>query len=56
MLTAVENPPVVDEAIWQAWLAKRKLSEAKTMRRMKIFGGIALLLLALGDVYYVVGR
>jgi hypothetical protein len=55
MLTATEDPPVVDEAVWQAWLKKRNLSEAATLRRAKIFGGIALVLLVLGDVYYVLG-
>lgn len=53
MLTATENPPVVDETVWQAWLKKRNLSEAATFRKAKIFGGIALVLLVLGDVYYV---
>lgn len=49
----VENEvPVVNEEIWNAWVAKSKLREQRTARRMRLCGSIALSLFAIAAGLY----
>jgi hypothetical protein len=54
MSIAAENQPaVVDEKIWRAWLQESKLREKATARKAKVLGVIAVVLLALGLAFYL---
>jgi hypothetical protein len=53
MSTETEPHAVVDEAIWRAWIQAGKLREAATARKAKLFGGIVMVLLAMGGAFYL---
>lgn len=53
MLTSAENQPVVDPQIWNAWVEKRNRREEVSARRLKVFAGIAAVLLAVGSTLYI---
>jgi hypothetical protein len=52
MLVAAENPAVLDEEIWRAWLQKSKLREQATARKAKLAAAVVLPLLVLAGVAY----
>ena len=52
MATVIQPTPELDEAIWRAWLEKRKLHEQETARRAKIGVGILLVALVIGFAIY----
>ena len=43
----------VSEQIWRAWVQKGKLLDQVADRKVKVLGGIALVILALGSVFYL---
>lgn len=47
-----DESPVLNEETWNAWLAKSKLREQRTAYRMRLWGGIAVSLFALGAAWY----
>ena len=51
MDNSMNDRPLLDEEIWQAWIQKRKLREEATARKLKQLAKIALLLLAVGVVF-----
>jgi hypothetical protein len=56
MDTSTNERPLLDEEIWQAWIQKCKLREQATARKSKKLAGIALLLFAVGAVFYLLLR
>jgi hypothetical protein len=52
MLAANEVPPVVNEEIWNAWVARSKLREQRTADRIKRCGGIAVSIVAIAVGLY----
>jgi hypothetical protein len=48
----MDQPAVLDEEVWRAWLQKRKLREEAAARKAKMAGGIVLILLAIGCAVY----
>lgn len=56
MATTTEHYAVVDEEIWRAWIQEGKLREAATARKAKVFGGIVMVLVAIGGVFYLLAR
>jgi hypothetical protein len=52
MSTATEQSPALDEAAWNVWIEKGKRQERATARNAKVMGGILLVLLAIGSLYY----
>ena len=53
MDTSTADRPLLDEEVWRAWIQKRKLREEATARKLKQLAKIALLLLAVGVVFYL---
>lgn len=53
MGTLISNGPVVDEAVWLAWVQKGKLREQAAAKKLKFLAGIAFALLALGGAFYL---
>jgi hypothetical protein len=53
MATPSIEAPALDEKIWRAWVEKRKVRERATARKMKIMGGVALGIFALGSAIYL---
>jgi len=53
MDTSMNDRLLLDEEIWQAWIQKSKLREEATARKLKRLAQIALLLLAVGVVFYL---
>ena len=53
MLTSTENQPMVDPQIWNAWVEKRNRREEVSARRLKMFAGIAAVLLVVGSTLYI---
>jgi len=53
MDTSTADRPLLDEEVWRAWIQKRKLGEEATARKLKQLAKIALLLLAVGVVFYL---
>jgi hypothetical protein len=52
MHTSKNDESVVNEEIWHAWLQKGKLRDQAAVRRGKVLGGIALVILGLGIAFY----
>jgi hypothetical protein len=52
MSTVNETAPVLDEAVWEAWLQKGKRQEQATMRKARIFGVIVVILAVLASAVY----
>ena len=52
----VQEIPIVDEVIWNAWLKKRNLRELRTAARMKISAGALLSLAILAYVIFLLKR
>ena len=53
MDTSTADRPLLDEEVWRAWIQKRKLRGEATARKLKQLAKIALLLLAVGVVFYL---
>ena len=43
--STVAEEPVINEALWQAWVARGKRGDLESARRVRIALGIALLML-----------
>jgi hypothetical protein len=52
MPAATEQVAVLDEEVWRTWLQKRKLREEATARKARMAGGVVLILLVFGCVFY----
>jgi len=52
---SIATDAVLDEKVWEAWLAKSRLREQATARKMKIAGGIFLILLVFAFAFYHMG-
>jgi len=52
MYTVVDDAPAVNEEIWRAWVKKGKLRDAALARKVRMSGGIFLILLAFGTAFY----
>jgi hypothetical protein len=52
MFPATDNPPVIDEQIWCAWVLKGKLRGEATARKFKMSAGVVLVALAVGSIFY----
>ena len=51
-MLAAEQPAVLNEETWRAWVHKGKMRERATARKLKVLAGSALSLLALGGAAY----
>lgn len=51
-MTNVNEPPRLDEAVWNAWVQKTKLRELRTARKMKISGAVILSIAAIAAAFY----
>jgi len=52
MDTVIQQSPELDEQLWRSWMERRKLREQATARKMKMAGGIVLVVLALGAAIF----
>ncbi len=50
-----ENPAVLDEKIWNAWLEKSRIRERRTAYRMKVSAAVILGLAVLAATSYYLG-
>lgn len=48
MTVVIQEVPVIDEVLWNAWLLRHKVREEKNARLAKVFGGIVVALAAIG--------
>jgi hypothetical protein len=55
MATATVDEVVVNEEIWRAWVQKGRRNEQATVRKMKLVGGIVLIMLAFSAAFYRLG-
>ena len=53
MALSTEDTPVLDEAIWNAWLQKGRLREEAAAGKVKILGRVVFILLAFGGAFYL---
>jgi hypothetical protein len=52
MSTATEKAPVLDESVWNAWLAKGKRQERAAAKKATMMGGVVLAALVIGSTFY----
>jgi len=52
MLVENEVPPALNEEIWNAWVAKSKVREQRTARRIRVSAGLALSIFAIVAALY----
>jgi Tfp pilus assembly protein PilN len=52
MDTVIQQSQELDEQVWRSWIEKRKLNEQASARKMRMAGGIALVVIALVAVGY----
>ena len=48
----VLNEPMVNEEVWRAWIQKGQLQERASTRKLKLIGGIVLVLLAGAAIFF----
>jgi len=48
----VVNEPMVNEDVWRAWIQKGQLQERASARKLKLMGGLFLVLLAGAAVFF----
>jgi hypothetical protein len=53
MTPATAEPPVVKDAVWQAWIEKGIRHDRATARKIKVLAGIFLPLAVLGIALYL---
>ena len=53
MALMTEDTPVLDEAVWLAWLEKGRLREKEARRKANLIGRVVFILLAFGGAYYL---
>jgi hypothetical protein len=56
MSTATENTPVLDESVWNAWLAKGKRQQRATARKVQIIGCLLAVLAIATGFYFFAGQ
>jgi hypothetical protein len=52
MSASKNDESVVNEEVWRAWIQKGRLHDQAAARRGRILGSIALVILALGTMFY----
>ncbi len=48
----VVNEPMVNEDVWRAWIQKGQLQERASARKLKLMGGLGLVLLAGAAIFF----
>jgi hypothetical protein len=56
MAITTEDTPVLDEAVWLAWVEKGRLREEAAGRKARVLGRIVFILLAFGSALYLLAR
>ena len=51
-LNGGSHKPVLDEAVWLAWLEKGRVREKEAGRKANVIGRVVFILLAFGSAYY----
>ena len=52
MSITTDQGPVLDQKVWDAWIAKSLLREKATARRVETAGGIVLILIIFSIAFY----